>query len=869
MDFYGTVQPHTLIRQHLDYTMWYDRQKLILKEVHRCQYVACMNPTSGSFTINPRLQRHFCVFGISLPGPQALQTIYQNIFQGHLKQGNFSSTIQRISEKIVQAALNLHIKVSTTFLPTAIKFHYLFNLRDMSNIFQGILYSMPEIFKTPIDIVRLWLHESTRVYCDKLIDLKDIEMFDKIKLEVAQQTFEDMDEESLNLNPLIFCHFAMGIGEPKYSMVSNWDNLKKILDEALESYNEVNAVMNLVLFEDAMQHVCRINRILEAPRGNALLVGVGGSGKQSLTRLAASVSALDVFQITLRKGYSMADMRVDLAQLYLKAGVKNIGTVFLLTDAQIPEEKFLVLVNDLLASGEIPDLFADDDMEIIYSGVKNEVKGLGMEDTRENCWSFFIDRVRRQLKVVLCFSPVGTTLRVRARKFPAVVNCCSIDWFHEWPESAMVSVSERFISESEFVPEETRGSTSRFMAYVHRCVNKMSKVFLTNERRYNYTTPKTFLELISLYLNMLATKNKELIDNIERLENGLTKLINTSSQVDDLKEKLKAQEIELKQKNEDADALIQRVGVETEIVQKEKSVADVEEKKVAVKAEEVTAKQKSCEEDLAKAEPALIAASNALDTLNKNNLSELKAFSQPPPAVLMVTSACMVLLAPSSKIPKDRSWKSSKIMMGKVDQFLDSLLHYDKENIGDNNLKEVQRYLDDPEFNFENICTKSIAAAGLCSWAVNIVAYYRIFCDVEPKRLALKAANDELAAAQDKLSKIQSKLKALNDNLAGLTREFEEATSAKLKCQQEAEETAQTISLANRLVGGLGSEKVRWKDTIEQFKEELKKLPGDVLLASAYLSYMGCFSRSYRVDLLENNWLPHFKETKVCYNGGP
>ena len=182
-----------------------------------------MNPTSGSFTINPRLQRHFCVFGISLPGSQALQTIYQNIFQGHVKLGNFSSAIQRIVEKVIQGALNLHIKISSTFLPTAIKFHYLFNLRDMSNLFQGILFSTSEVFKTPLDIVRLWLHESSRVYCDKLIDTKDIEVFNKLKMDIAKQTFEDLDEDTLSLDPLIFCHFASGIGEPKYGMVSNWE----------------------------------------------------------------------------------------------------------------------------------------------------------------------------------------------------------------------------------------------------------------------------------------------------------------------------------------------------------------------------------------------------------------------------------------------------------------------------------------------------------------------------------------------------------------------------------------------------------------------------------------------------------------------
>ncbi|XP_073435796.1 dynein axonemal heavy chain 9 isoform X2 [Dendrobates tinctorius] len=864
VDTYGTVQPHTLIRQHMDYGHWYDRTKLTLKEIMNVQYVSCMNPTSGSFTINPRLQRHFSVFALSFPGTDALSTIYSTILTQHLKMGRFPAALQKTTPQLISLALSLHQKVTATFLPTAIKFHYIFNLRDLSNIFQGILFSTPDCLKTPQDLVKLYLHESNRVYRDKMVEEKDFEVFDKIQTDMAKKFFDEIDEtleaaRSMNM----FCHFANGVGEPKYMPVQSWPTLNKILVDTLDNHNEVNAAMNLVLFEDAMSHVCRINRILESPRGNALLVGVGGSGKQSLTRLAAYISSLEVFQITLRKGYGIPDLKADLANQYIKAGVKNVGTVFLMTDAQVADEKFLVLVNDLLASGEIPDLFPDDEVENIIGAVRNEVKGQGLLDTRENCWKFFIDRVRRQLKVALCFSPVGNKLRVRSRKFPSVVNCTAINWFHEWPQEALESVSLRFLQETEYIEAPVKDSISKFMAYVHTSVNEMSKSYLGNERRYNYTTPKSFLEQIKLYQNLLSKKRKELSAKMERLENGLEKLNSTSAQVDDLKAKLAAQEVELKQKNEDADKLIQVVGVEAEKVGKEKAMADEEEKKVAVIAEEVGKKQRDCETDLAKAEPALVAAQEALNTLNKNNLTELKSFGSPPSAVTNVTAAVMVLTAPGGKVPKDRSWKAARVVMGKVDGFLDCLINFNKENIHENCIKAIQPYLKDTEFNPEFIASKSLAAAGLCSWVINIVKFYEVFCEVEPKRQALNKANAELAAAEEKLSTIKAKIALLNENLAKLTAKFEKATVDKLKCQQEADTTALTISLANRLVGGLASENVRWAEAVRNFKLQESTLCGDVLVITAFVSYLGYFTKKYRQDLMDKTWKPYLGQLKV------
>ncbi|KAB0805217.1 hypothetical protein PPYR_02187 [Photinus pyralis] len=865
VDKYFTVQPHTLLRQWMDYQHWYDRQKLSLKDIHNIQFISSMNPTAGSFTIDPRLQRHFSVFAISFPTQDACYHIYSSMFSQHLQNpmNKFPGSVIAQCNSIVLAALTLHNKVSQTFLPTAIKFHYVFNLRDLSNIFQGMIFGNVETSPNVTSLIRLFMHESYRVYGDKLIDRQDYDTFIKLVNEVVKKGFEELEEVAVMAKPLIFCHFAEGIGDPKYMQIREYATLSKLLDEALAGYNDLVAAMNLVLFEDAMNHICRINRIMESPRGNALLVGVGGSGKQSLTRLAAFISSLEVFQVQLRKGFSMVDLKANLAGLYLKAGLKNVSTVFLMTDSQVAEEAWLVVINDMLASGEIPDLLADDEIDNILNVVRGEVKASGIEDTKENCWKFYINRCRKLLKVVLCFSPVGSTLRIRGRKFPALVSCTAIDWFQEWPKEALQSVSQKFLKDIEVLPKKLVNSVSQFMSNVHSVANAMSAVYLQNEKRYNYTTPKTFLEQISLYSKLLTEKMSFLENSIVRLENGLTKLASTAEEVDGLQEVLAVQEVELADKNAKADKLIVVLGVENEKVENEKKIATEEEEKVKVIEEDVTVKAKICADDLAKAEPALLAAQEALNTLNKNNLTELKSFGSPPQAVVNVTAAVLVLFSPKGKIPKDRSWKECKIMMAKVDQFLNDLIYYDKENMYPEVVKATLEYLKDPEFDPKIIEGKSGAAAGLCSWVINILKFYEVFVVVDPKRKALLKANQELSEAKDKLVALNKKLNELEEQLGKLRADFEDATDAKLRCQAEADATALMIDLAQRLVGGLASEKVRWIESVANYKTSGVTMPGDVLLVTAFISYVGCFTRRYRMEMMNDYWLPSLAKLEV------
>lgn len=405
-------------------------------------------------------------------------------------------------------------------------------------------------------------------------------------------------------------------------------------------------------------------------------------------------------------------------------------------------------------------------------------------------------------------------------------------------------------------------SVSEFMAYVHGTVNEISKTYFQNEKRYNYTTPKSFLELIALYAKLLNQKTQESEEHIARLENGLTKLSECAKQVDMLKKQLAQQEVHLKAKNEAADKLIVVVGAENETVQREKNLAALEEIKVRRIEEDVSVKAKLCEEDLRLAEPALIAAQEALNTLNKNNLTELRSFGAPPEAVVNVCAAVIILFS-KGKIPKERNWRAAKIMMGKVDTFLNDLITYDKEHIHPKIIEALQPYLEDPEFDPSNIMGKSVAAAGLCAWVMNINKFYEVYQIVEPKQRALQDARDELQAAQDKLTFLNDKINELEKRLNVIKAEFDAAVAEKQKYQEEADKTAFTIDLANRLIGGLASENVRWRESVSRSRVMIGNLPGDALLIACFICYVGSFTKKYRTELLDKLWIPTFNNITV------
>lgn len=239
--------------------------------------------------------------------------------------------------------------------------------------------------------------------------------------------------------PLLFVDFlrrGIDLSARTYEEASDPNRLTKVVRD----YMNEETKMNLVLFRDALEHLARIARVLRQERGHFMFVGVGGSGKKSLTTLGAALACCQIRSIEPRKNYGKAQFREDLTIMMKAVGIEEKNIAFLFADSHILQEGFLEDVNNLLNSGEVPNMLTKEDMDEINSKVVSK---------EGEPYQVFVDRVRRNLHIVLAMSPVGGLLRNRMRKFPSLVNCCTIDWLNPWPEEALFSVASMFLETVE------------------------------------------------------------------------------------------------------------------------------------------------------------------------------------------------------------------------------------------------------------------------------------------------------------------------------------------------------------------------------------------------------------------------------------
>jgi dynein heavy chain len=769
---YGAQPPIELIRQLIDSGGWYDIKEKTWKTIIDSSVVAAMGPAGGGRnSVTPRLLRHFNLLCFVEFDDTTLRLIFSKIVASHFEMFNGSGNIdvRGAVDSVVDATLDTYRAAMAVLLPTPQKSHYTFNLRDFSRIIQGVLLHHPTDSFNKSSLARLWAHEALRVLGDRLVDDSDRLWFHRhIETMCATrfsspfyETFKYLDTKMTktitmeDMRHLIYGDYMDG-SDGKYDEVRNMHDLQEKMDEYLADYNaSCRKPTDLVLFSFAIEHISRVCRILKMPGGNALLVGVGGSGRQSVTRLAAHISGHDLFQIEISKSYSNSEWREDLKTVLKRAGTESSPLTFLFSDTQIKNEVFVEDINNMLNSGEVPNIFANDERvaisELVRPFARQRFGKVAQDMTIQDLYAYFIQRVRQNLHIILVFSPIGDAFRDRLRKFPALVNCCTIDWFTAWPEDALVAVAQKFLMDVKLEFPEMRQAIVQLCQQFHFDARDLSDEFYHNLKRYNYVTPTSYLELIIAYKENLRLKRVEVHQEKMRYEGGLEKLAYAAEQVNHMQNVLNNLEPELIKAAAKAEDLMSVIAKHKPVVKAKEEAQELETKAAMADAAIVEQQRTEVQRDVDEAQPLMDAALDALDTIDPADINEIKSMRNPPEIIQTVLKAICIMFGREAKREIDPNnpakrrmnyWPTSQALISDTG-FVDSLRNFPKDNMDPKMVREIQRdFIDNKELKFtrDRARNASKSAEGMFMWVDAMIKYDAIAKIMAPKKAALEEA---------------------------------------------------------------------------------------------------------------------------------
>ncbi|XP_061837093.1 dynein axonemal heavy chain 12-like [Nerophis lumbriciformis] len=889
LEQFGAQPPVELLRQFLGHKKWYDLKDTSSIKLVDIQIMSAMGPPGGGRNaVTSRFLRHFNIFSINSFSDETMVRIFSTMVAFYFKNNKFPAEYFTVGSQIVTATMEVYKEAMENLLPTPAKSHYTFNLRDFSRVIQGCLLLKSKSLENKRTMIRLFVHEVFRVFYDRLVDDKDRAWFyllmntilkDHFK-EAFNQVFDHLKQGTKlveqDLQNLMFGDYMNPDMEPDerlYAEVTSIESFAEVVEACLVEYNQMNkSRMNLVIFRYVLEHLSRISRVLKQPGGNALLVGVGGSGRQSITRLATFISQMTLFQPEISKNYGMVEWRDDLKQLLKNAGVKGQRIVFLLTDAQIKSEAFLEDINSVLNTGEVPNLFAMDEKQDIIETVRPIAQGKNrsVELSPLTLFSFFVARCKENLHIIVAFSPIGEALRNRLRQFPSLVNCCTINWFQPWPEEALERVAISFLKPLEMKEDEQKEVVPICKTF-HTSASQLSHRFLTELGRHNYVTPTSYLELMAAFSQLLTKKRDAVMKAKKRYTNGLAKLAFAESQVGEMKVELIELQPKLKEAQIENERMMKVIAVESTEVEFTSKLVRVEEEATAIQAAEAQALKDECDSELAEAIPALEEATAALNTLKPADVTVVKSMKNPPSGVKLVMSAVCVMMGKTPDKITDPAgsgkkildyWGLSKKLLGDMN-FLRDLREYDKDNIAEDSIQKIRStYITNPDFNPAQVAKASSAAEGLCKWIKAMESYDRVVKIVAPKKAKQAKAQETLASAMATLSEKRAKLKEVENRLDDLKRTSEEKTKEKAKLEAQRDLCQRKLERAEKLIGGLGGEKIRWSKAADDLQNTYDNLTGDVLISAGVMAYLGAFTASFRQDCI-SNWIKLCQSRKI------
>lgn len=859
LDKYGAQPVNELLRQIIDHEGFYDLKKYQFRHVRdTCFVAACAPPDGGRNPLPARLVRHFHLLHLAELDTASMTTVFGSILKGFLGLDSNTVLLSDLGLKIVAASIQLYQNLRKELLPTPLKCHYTFNLRDISKVFQGIMRSKYDKISNSEDLIDLWIYEACRVFKDRLVNNEDRVWFDDRIIQLSSKTLKRaIDSSDISRN------IYTDILTDDYKRVESLDELNDKLNKEIAVYNSAHSsALNLILFESAVKHICNIKRIISFTMGNAILVGLSGSGKKSLARVAAHLNHSALFSFDISKNYKQTQWKDDLKRMLMSLIEETLeirnGTVFLLSDDQMINDNFLEDANNLLNTGKIYNLFAAEEMEEVYRLTRIKARSNKVElKTNTEINDYFNKLVRDNLHIILTFSPIGSTFRDKCRQFPSLINYSTIDWFDKWPQEAYVKIAQSQLSKQDNLTSSDLESLSKVMLDINTSVENLAEEFFATTKRKVYITPSSFLEFLNLYNKLVAEYQVKIPQQAEKYRLGLSKMAETKEKITVLKEEIIAYQPLLEKAKEDNEVLKKDLEEKSAVAMSKESVCEAEAGEIAQTRASVAELKRDCQNDLNEALPALYQAQTAAKSVDKNYISTIKTYNTVAKDIETVLCAINLIFG------KKETWEEVRKFLGDM-EFHKKLTTLDPMTVPNKIWTRLRKeYLDKPEFDPQYLREKvSEAVSTFASYCINMEIYYKKKREVDPKEKKLKGAEEEL-------ERVEEILKVKTDELAlvkGEVHKLQENLQESIKNAQTIEDNQTRAKLqlvrAEKLITGLEDETTRWVALSAILAENQKNMVGDLLLAASYISYIGPFSVDFR-QKLHTEWSTHITTAKI------
>lgn len=437
MDKYGTQRVISFLRQMVEHHGFYRITDMQWVSFERIQFVGACNPPTdpGRKPLSHRFLRHVPVVYVDYPGETSLKQIYSTFNRAMLRM---LPALRGHADTLTNAMVEFFLKTQERFTHD-MQPHYIYSPREMTRWVRGIHEALKPLESLSVEgLVRIWAHEALRLFQDRLVEEEERQWTDDNINAVALKHFPNINKEEALKRPILYSNWL----SKDYSAV-NQEELRDYVKARLKVFYEEELDVPLVLFNQVLDHVLRIDRVFRQPQGHLLLIGVSGAGKTTLSRFVSWINGLSVFQVKVHNKYTAEDFDEDLRNVLRRSGCKGEKITFIMDESNVMDSSFLERMNTLLANGEVPGLFEGDELTTLMTQCKEGAirEGL-MVDSQEELYKWFTQQICRNLHVVFTMNPSADGLKDKASTSPALFNRCVLNWFGDWSLEAYFQVRD-------------------------------------------------------------------------------------------------------------------------------------------------------------------------------------------------------------------------------------------------------------------------------------------------------------------------------------------------------------------------------------------------------------------------------------------